>query len=77
MTRLNPKMDKRKRTTSEALGEEVFTLVQDAQGRGFLSDGINFIDDPKRLFGTVRFHLKHTEDAAKILRKWLRKYGEL
>lgn len=74
---LNPLMDKRRRATAAELGDEIFHLVQGAQGRGFVSDGVESIESRDRLFGVIRWHLKNTETAAKILRKWLRKYGQL
>lgn len=60
----------------EQLGDEVFSLVQEAQGKAFVSDGINALSDTKTLFGVIRGHLTKNEEATRILRKWLRKYGE-
>lgn len=59
------------------LGDEIFSAVQDAQGRGFISDGLCALDTPEQVFAAVRGHLKNTERAAKIVRQWLRKYNEL
>lgn len=66
-----------KMNTVGQLGSEVFGLVQDAQGKGFISDGIEGLSDRKQFFGAVRGHLHHTERAAKIIRKFLCKHNEL
>ena len=59
------------------LGDEIFGLVQEAQGRGFVSDGVSSLDTTKQLFGVIRGHLKYTRQAARLMEKWLRKHGEL
>ena len=60
----------------ERLGEEIFGLVQDAQGKGFVSDGIVAVPTTRQLFGVIRFHLKHTRRAARIMEKWLKRHRE-
>lgn len=62
--------------TVEQLGDEIFSLVEETQGRAFVSDGINALPDTKTLFGVIRGHLTKNEEATRILRKWLRKYDE-
>lgn len=59
------------------LGDEIFGLVQDAQGRGFVSDGLCALDTPEQVFAVVREHLKHSERAVKIIRQWLKRHGQL
>lgn len=58
------------------LGDELFLAVQAAQGHGFISDGISDIADRDQFFGIVRNHLHHTVLAARIIRKFLKKYNE-
>lgn len=60
----------------EDLGAELFDLVQNAQGRGFVSDGISYVDGRAQFFRIVRGHLQETERAARLIRKFLKKYGE-
>lgn len=62
--------------TVEELGDEIFLLVQGPQGKGFVSDGINALDTPERLFAVIRGHRKQTALAARIMAKWLDKYDE-
>lgn len=58
------------------LGEALFTAVQGAQGRGFISDGIAEIEDRSQFFSIVRNHLDHSERAVKIIRQFLKRHGE-
>lgn len=62
--------------SAEQLGDEIFRLVQDAQGKGFVSDGIDALETPAKIFGVIRGHLQQTERAARIMRKWLKQYDE-
>lgn len=65
-----------KRLTVALLADEIFRLVQEDQGFGFVSDGMGALPDRKNVFAFVRGALKHTERAAGKMRRWLRKYGQ-
>lgn len=62
----------------EFLADEIFTMVQHDQGRGFISDGMGVAKSQEQLFDWVESALYHTECSARIMRKWLkkRKYRE-
>ena len=57
----------------EVLADEIFGLVEDAQGKGFVSDGLGALPTTDALLATVRSHLRHTERAARIMRSWLKR----
>ena len=59
------------------LGDELFDMVQDAQGRGYVSDGIGSVDGRAQFFRIVRGHLQETERSGRLIRKFLKKYGEI
>ena len=59
------------------LGEELFGMVQASQGRGFVSDGISEIEHRAEFFRIVRNHLRYNETASRLIRKFLKKYGEI
>lgn len=61
----------------EALAEEAFAAAEHHQGHGFISDSLDVMGTPERLFETVRGHLWHSEQACKSIRAFLRKHGEL
>lgn len=62
----------------EALGAEIFGLVEADQGYAHISDalGTNNIEDADSVFNTVRRSLVVTERSAKKMRQFLRKYGQ-
>lgn len=60
-----------------ALADEIFALIQEDQGFGFISDGLGGLKSEKELFTVIRGALKHTELAAKKIRAWLKKYNQL
>lgn len=66
-----------KKSSVEVLADEIFKVLQFHQGYAFVSDGLGALRNRKTLFAVVRGALKHTEASARIMRRWLRKYGEL
>lgn len=60
-----------------ALADEIFALVERDQGFGFICDGLGALKNKEKLFAVVRGALKHTELAAKKMRKWLKTHGQL
>jgi hypothetical protein len=70
-------MAKRELPSLEKLAEEAFAAAEFHQGRGFISDALDVMGTPERLFEVVRGHLWHTEEAAKNIKAFLRKYDEM
>lgn len=60
----------------ETKGGELFRRVEQEQGYAFISDGIDEISD-ERVFNIARAALKHTENTARIIRAFLRRYHQL
>lgn len=71
-----PEVTKPENPEVAELGDEIFGLVQDAQGKGFVSDGINALPSTQKLFSVIRYHLKHTRRAARLMEKWLKEHDE-
>lgn len=65
------------RPSVPALLDELFANVQEAQGHGFISDGEAHGFTHKQFFEQVRIRLSWNAEAVRIIRKFLRKYGEL
>lgn len=59
-----------------ALVDELFDKVQGHQGHGFFSDGEGHGLTHQQYFEHVRTRLDHCEKAIKVVRRFLRKYGE-
>ena len=57
--------------------DELFCAVQEAQGHGFFSDGEAFGFTHQQFFEQVRTRLDWNQEALRIIKKFLRKYGEL
>lgn len=62
--------------TVQQLAEEIFGLVENDQGKAFISDGIEACKSRRELFAVVRGSLKHSRIVVKKTRAFLRKYGE-
>jgi hypothetical protein len=62
-----------KKRTVEQLADELFKLVQEAQGQGFVSDGWGYMDRTL-FFAHVRQAHKYTKLAARQLKAFLDKY---
>lgn len=60
-----------------ALVDELFRKVEPEQGHGFFSDGEGYGLTHQQYFDHVRTRLSHNEKAVKIIKRFLRKYGEL
>jgi hypothetical protein len=59
------------------LVDEIFEKVQASQGWGFFSDGEGYGLTHQQYFEHVRTRLRHNVEAVKIIKAFLRKYGEL
>ena len=60
----------------EKLVDELFAVIQTAQGYSFCSDGETFASVPD-FFARIRGRLKWSEEATKIMRSFLRKHDQL
>jgi hypothetical protein len=56
--------------------DELFSAVQEAQGHGFISDGEAYGLTHQQFFDQIRSRLDWNKEAIKIIKKFLRKYGE-
>ena len=56
--------------------DELFTAVQEAQGHGYFSDGEASGFTHQQFFEQVRTRLDWNLEVVKIIKKFLRKYGE-
>jgi hypothetical protein len=61
----------------EQLADELFALVETAQGYAFISDGEFFGMSKSEFFARVRGRLKWSEKVNRLIRSFLRKYGEI
>lgn len=57
------------------LADSLFRVVEAEQGRAFISDGLDALDTIECVLDAAQKSLRHTENVAKILRKWLTKHG--
>jgi len=55
----------------------IFNLVQEDQGKGFISDGLDIAENMDQLYDWVRGALFRTERAGRKMRKWLKDRDEL
>lgn len=55
------------------LGKELFTLVEREQGYSFISDAVDGLP-PERVLSIARASLRHTENTARKLREFIKKY---
>lgn len=69
-------MAKRTRPSTEKLAAELFAVVEHAQGHAFISDAESPNATHEEFFSRVRGRLAWTMESARILRKFLRKYGQ-
>lgn len=66
----------KERPSVPALLDELFRSVETAQGHGFFSDGEAHGFTHQQFFEQVRSRLDWNREAVRIIRKFLRKYGE-
>ncbi len=59
------------------LADELFQLVQEDQGKAFISDGLDIISPHRKLFAVVRGALYHNRIASRKIALWLRQYDEM
>lgn len=64
-----------KKEAAQALADELFGLVEFVQGKAFISDGCGSMSQAD-IFEMARTSLMYTEETAKKLRRWLKKYGQ-
>lgn len=64
------------RAEVEKLTDELFNLVEEAQGHAFFSDGETF-ETTAEFFERVRGRLKWNDVASKVIRSFLRKHKQL
>jgi hypothetical protein len=61
----------------ERLSDELFILVEKAQGFAFISDSEGAGMTQAQFFERVRGRLNWSEKSCELIRKFLKKYGEL
>ena len=62
---------------AEKFGSEIFEMVEDAQGKAFISDGLNALEDAGEVFRVVRWHLTYARRKVHLIEDFLDKYGPL
>lgn len=69
--------NKRKRIVGvDDLADEVFELVQSAQGRGFVCDGLGGCRSKEEFFDIIRNHLFFSRVAVRQLEQFLNKHKQ-
>ena len=61
----------------EELNDELFALVEEAQGHAFISDGEGGKMNQEEFFERVRGRLMWSEKSCALIRRFLRKYAQL
>ena len=60
------------KTENEELAEELFLLVEEDQGKAFISDGLGN-QSCETIIGIARASLLYSENVCRKLRKWIKR----